>query len=136
MCKFTLDPTPTPAENDLEYFYENSVIKLNYRIHKLKLIATVFFHRFLYQEDCKEYKYFAYKVQEFRRIKQEEKANEGDTEDNPDKLGGTKGVKRKRKSRWGPQEDSQPATAPGVGLPGVAANLQLGGTATIQQQGE
>ena len=95
-----------------------------------------FFCRFLYQEESKEYKYFAYKVHKFRQIKQEEKANEGDTEENPGKVGATKGVKRKRKSRWGPQEETQPVTAPGVGMPGVAANLQLGGAATFQPQGE
>ena len=90
----------------------------------------------MFKEDSKEYKYYAYKLQEFRRAKQEEKANEGDTEENPDKGGATKGVKRKRKSRWGPQEETQPVTAPGLAMPGMVANIQLGGATAFQPQGE
>ncbi|KAK3601417.1 hypothetical protein CHS0354_033536 [Potamilus streckersoni] len=82
---------------------------------------------FLYDTSSPANHYYRYKLQTLRENKKKLEGNEADVEDNEAGEGSQKGVKRKRKSRWGPQDDTVPIGAPVIAVPPVVtANIQLG----------
>ncbi|KAL3865841.1 hypothetical protein ACJMK2_043190 [Sinanodonta woodiana] len=86
---------------------------------------------FLYDTSSPANHYYRYKLQTLRENKKKLEGNEADVEDN-DGEGSQRGTKRKRKSRWGPQDDTVPVVAPVIAVPPiVAANIQLGVGAAV-----
>lgn len=82
---------------------------------------------FLYDQSSHAYKYFRYMVSELTKREANQDGNEADieehTEDKPSRN------KKKRKSRWGPEEQEQPPSIPVIApvIPPVIPNIQLGG---------
>ncbi|XP_025076814.1 SURP and G-patch domain-containing protein 1-like [Pomacea canaliculata] len=89
------------------------------------------------------YKYYQWRVEKLKqRIKEE--GNDADTEDGPSFEENRERVRRKKKSRWGSERDSQliqsipvtPAAAvagrSGLAAPGVVTNVQLGQGAIVK----
>lgn len=88
---------------------------------------------FLKDHDSDTYKYYRWRIEKLRESNDE--GNEGDTEENDSDFGRSK-ILRKKKSRWSNDKmhsSSPPVAVPtiptagrGVGVPGVATNIQLG----------
>ncbi|XP_048733357.2 bromodomain-containing protein 4-like isoform X2 [Ostrea edulis] len=69
---------------------------------------------FLYDESSQAHRYFKYKVLELRG--QVPDGNEADSEDVDGKCASGSKMKKKKRSRWGPQDDQPPSVAP-AGVP-------------------
>lgn len=76
---------------------------------------------FLYDETSHAHRYFKYKVAELRGRNVD--GNEADSEEMDGKSASGSKVKRKKRSRWGPQDDQPHVPPVGVAIPpGVGAN--------------
>ncbi|KAJ8304254.1 hypothetical protein KUTeg_017837 [Tegillarca granosa] len=82
---------------------------------------------FLYDQSSHAYKYFRYMVSELTKREANQDGNEADIEEHTDDKPSRN--KKKRKSRWGPEEQEQPPSIPVIApvIPPVIPNTQLGG---------
>ncbi|KAK3098416.1 hypothetical protein FSP39_019265 [Pinctada imbricata] len=71
---------------------------------------------FLYEQNSPAYKYYQYKVRMLTEEARQAEGNEADTEENEASSLASK-AKRKRRSRWGPQDDTE--TVPPIGVASI-----------------